>query len=150
LGARDRTMLVTEYARSVAYHGAACSAQVCGNAALRRHVAQALRTTGHDTAATRMESSFRRSLVERPVVIAKRTTAATKKTEPSRARQIEWSTLRRLADTLRRPWTVHWNFSSIPWWVWALGVWGYITAAALWLRWRRNVPVQAFGLRTGS
>jgi cobaltochelatase CobN len=60
----DRKMLLTEYASSVVRDGAACSAQVCGNAALRKHVADQLRAEGLGSAAAKLESAFRRTLAE--------------------------------------------------------------------------------------
>jgi cobaltochelatase CobN len=58
----DRRLLLTEYARSLERNGAACSAQVCGNVALRRHVAAELRRSGEPAAAAKLEAAFRNAL----------------------------------------------------------------------------------------
>jgi cobaltochelatase CobN len=130
--AADRKMLLTEYARSVTQDGAACNAQVCGNAMLRRHVAKALRENGGAVDAAKMESSFRRTL---------------KKKSPEPAAQSVPSPTPRLAD-LRTlgSYVITWvkelpvvtKMKSVPWWVWVGFVGAYAAVAGMLVRTRRK------------
>ncbi len=134
---RDRALLLTEYARSITRDGAACNAQVCGNAVLRRHAAAMLRQSGHAEEAAQMESAFQHTLSRTPSV------AAAKKEPPRATREIKWRTLRQYAITLTNRWKPFWNLKSVPRWAWATGLFGYVIAATLLMRRRRPSTIES-------
>jgi cobaltochelatase CobN len=128
----DRRMLLTQYAASVARDGAACSAQICGNAVLRQHVAQELRRNGHMASAAAMNDVFRQTLTKRPEAAVRRPVP------PSADRQVEW----RLLPTYVAAWTrtVSAPFTGVyvPWWAWLVFACGHTTAAVI-ARRRRSI-----------
>jgi len=139
--AADRKMLLTEYSRSVAGSGAACNALVCGNAVLRRHVAQALRRNGGAADAAKMDATFTRTLMRRrPVVPAARTVA------PPPNRTVEWQTLAQYAISWTKPWPVGWVIRTVPWWIWAGVVCAYAAIVGLLARIRRQSNAQPITL----
>lgn len=134
--ARDRARLLTEYADSLVRDGAACNAQVCGNATLRRHAASLLRQNGLAADAARMEVAFNRALTptaERP--------AAKKSPTPS-PRTTEWPTPRQYVLKLTA-WTPRWNVRAIPQWVWATCLFGYVASASLISRRRKSSAIES-------
>lgn len=138
---QDRKMLLTEYAASIAADGAACNAQVCGNAVLRQHIASTLRRNGSARAATRMEASFQRTLTKQPVP------RVAEKVRPRPTRVIEWRTLKNYAGSWTKQWVPNWNLRSVPWWVWGSWVLGYAAATIVFVRRRRQSVVHATRLR---
>jgi cobaltochelatase CobN len=138
--AGDRTMLLTEYARSVTHDGAACNAQVCGNAVLRQHVAHELRQRGGGSQASNMEAAFRRTLTKQaPVVV-------TRKVAQARVPVVEWKTLAKYTIAWTKHWPQAWNFKAVPWWAWVGGLCGYAAAAGLLARKRQTFAVETINL----
>jgi cobaltochelatase CobN len=131
----DRQMLLTEYARSVATSGAACNAQICGNAVLRQHVAQELRRSGRAAAAVTMDAAFRRTLTKTATTVAARRTVP-----PRRDRAVEWRSLATYVTSWPRTWPLPWKDTAVPWWVWLGFACGHVAAAALLARTRRRTP----------
>jgi cobaltochelatase CobN len=123
----DRKMLLTEYARSVVRDGAACSAQVCGNAALRKHVADQLRAEGLGSAAAKLESAFRRAL-QKPFP----TQTVTKKLTLPDFRHFKIAVV-----NLVKQLPVVWKVDAIPGWVWGCIAGAYLTIIGVRLRMRR-------------
>ncbi len=139
----DRKMLLTEYARSVARDQAACNAQVCGNAVLRRHVAKELRETGLAAEAVKMESSFRRVLEKKPVQAGARTLARPAPRLPD-LRKPKFSPIIWVSQ-LR----VVWKLKSVPWWVWVGLVCVYTVIAGTLVRTRRREKAVALTILAG-
>ncbi len=133
--AADRQMLLTEYARSVATDGAACSAQICGNEVLRGHIAQELRSHGNGAAAVAMDAAFRRTLMKTE------STAAVRRAVLPRPAAIEWRTLSTYVRSLTRILPVPWKGTVVPWWVWVAFACGHVAAAVL-ARAGRRLPVE--------
>ena len=136
---QDRKMLLTEYARSVAVDGAACNAQVCGNAVLREHVAHELRQDGEIVQAEKMLSAFRSTLTKKVTP-----TVSTRPPAPV-TRPVEWRTLTNYVMSWTKAWRADWNIRSVPWWVWAGSLWAYV-AVGLFARTRRRSRVNALSL----
>jgi cobaltochelatase CobN len=128
----DRKMLLTEYARSVVRDTAACNAQVCGNAVLRRHVAKQLRERGLMAEAARMESSFRRTMENRPVQ------APIKTLVPPAPRILDPRKAKLSAIIWVKQLPVVWKLRSVPWWVWVGLVCIYIASVGTLVRVRRR------------
>ena len=139
----DRRMLLTEYARSVAHDGAACNAQVCGNAVLRQHVAHELRRNGGRSQASKMEAAFGRTLTRptsaRPAVVPR-------KAPPAPAPVVEWRTLAKYTISWAKRWPVAWNLGAVPWWAWIGCACGYVAAAALFMRKRPRFEIETISL----
>ena len=136
---QDRKMLLTEYARSVAVNGAACNAQVCGNAVLREYVAHELRHDGEIVQAEKMLSAFRSTLTKKVAPIA------AKRRPAPLARPVEWRTLTDYALAWAKPFRVDWNVRSVPWWAWVGSLWAYV-AVGLFARTRRKSRIDALSL----
>ena len=131
----DRRMLLTQYAASVAREGAACSAQICGNTALRQHVARELGREGLAANAAAMDDAFRRALTKTPAPVARRT--APPPAEPV----VEWRTLSTYVASWTRTWPAPFTTVFVPWWVWLAMACGHASAAVL-ARTRRRSTVE--------
>jgi cobaltochelatase CobN len=132
--AGDRQMLLTEYAASVAKDGAACSAQICANAVLRRHVTRELRRNDGAGAAATMNAAFRRTLTKAPTIpVARRRTIP-----PRLDRAIQWRTLSTYVTSWTRAWPMPWKSAPVPWWVWVGFAAAYTTGAILLAQRRRR------------
>jgi cobaltochelatase CobN len=130
--AKDRTLLLTEYARSVARDGAACNAQVCGNVVLRRHTMEQLRRAGAVMDATRMDSAFRRALVRAAPVLPTRRPVA-------RADRIQqWRTLTTYVASWTNPLRISRKITRAPWWVWIAFLCAYAAVVGVVTRTRRT------------
>lgn len=125
-GAADRQMLLVEYAQSVTKYGAACSAQICGNSALRSHVSSTLRRQGQSAAAASMDASFQKSLRAPPEVSEK----PKPKPQPE-TRLADLRTLGKYAIVWVNRVRTEWRADLIPWWVW-IAVGGGYALAILW------------------
>jgi cobaltochelatase CobN len=128
----DRKMLLTEYARSVVRDTAACNAQVCGNAVLRRHVAKELREQGLTAEAAKMESSFRLTLKNTPLQASIKTAA------PQAPRIVKLRKPNLPAIIWLKQLHVVWKLKSVPWWVWVGLVCTYIATVGTLVRTRRR------------
>lgn len=139
--AGDMKMLLTKYARSVAHNGAACNAQVCGNAVLRQHISQQLRRQGGTADAATMDTAFRRALAPKGAVPGARIRT------PAVPPVVEWRTLGTFKILSARRWPLTWKNTRVPWWVWGGCGCAYGAVAALRARARRKSQVEAITLR---
>jgi cobaltochelatase CobN len=132
----DRALLAREYAQTVVRDSAACNAQVCGNAALRRYLIRQLRINGSVEAAARVDLAFRRSLESRRSAPAR---------SPKRPAET-LADLRKLSFSMitwAQQVPVVWRLKAIPWWVWLLLALVYTVVTLMPARARRNTRVQA-------
>ncbi|PWU02390.1 MAG: hypothetical protein C5B51_20820 [Terriglobia bacterium] len=118
----DRKQLLSEYASSVTRDGAACNAQVCGNAVLRRYVAQELRKTGAAAEAANMAASFRRSLEKD----APQDKSLIPKPPP---RVNDWRDLGVSVVTWVNQLPAVWHRKTFPWWFWVSILFAYALIA---------------------
>ena len=132
----DRALLAREYAQTVVRDSAACNAQVCGNAVLRRYLIRQLRIIGSVEAAARVDLAFRRSLESRPSA----PTRSPKRPADTLAdlRKLSFSMI-----TWAQQVPVVWRLKAIPWWVWLLLASVYTAVTLMPARARRNTGVQA-------
>ncbi|HEU0124295.1 MAG TPA: cobaltochelatase subunit CobN [Bryobacteraceae bacterium] len=139
LGAEDRRLVLREYARSLVANGAACNAQICGNAALRKHVSQDVRTVAGEQMAKAVDKAMHMALS--PVPPPENEPKPKPEQPKAEPRLDQVRTLGKFNVTWVKRAVVNWSLRTIPLKVWGGGSLLYLAIVLLRSRSRRNEPV---------
>ena len=144
---KDRTMLLQQYAQSVARDGAACNALDCGNPVLRSHVSKALRQSGMSEEAARMDRAYQQALGQPPEKppVAPESKSASPKYRLGDLRQIGKYLITWVDKQVHKKKLLQ-TAQSVPWWMWAGLVLAYTSAAVLRARGRGRARIESLRL----